>query len=222
MAARAPRRSRAKAGDDTLSGGGGADKLLGGAGSNLIDGGAGNDTITKSVVGVSDTISGGADIDTLIYSGTVGVALNLSVAALQNTGYGNDIVTDIENVTGTAFADVLTGSSVANSLTGNAGADQLRGEAGNDTLSGGADADGLWGGSGDDRLLGGSATTSCAGTTEMTRSTATRMPTASGAGWRRRLEVDREPISRWRGRKRHPCGRHRCGHPVGRRGQRWN
>ena len=67
-------------GDDTLSGGGGADKLLGGAGSNLIDGGAGNDTITKSVVGVSDTISGGADIDTLIYSGTVGVTLNLSVA----------------------------------------------------------------------------------------------------------------------------------------------
>ena len=40
------------------------------------------------------------------------------MAALQNTGYGNDIVTDIENVTGTAFADVLTGSSVASSLTG--------------------------------------------------------------------------------------------------------
>lgn len=145
-------------GDDTLNGGGGGDRLYAGAGTNLIDGGSGGDTITKDAIS-TDTIIGGADSDTLIYSTvagiTVGLTLNLSVTTAQNTGYGIDTISEIEHVNATAYADVLTGNAAANSLTGNGGADVLRGEDGNDTLNGGADADALWGGLGNDRLLGG-------------------------------------------------------------------
>jgi len=62
---------------------------------------------------------------------------------------------DIENVTGTAFNDVITGSSVANVLVGLAGDDQITGGPGNDLLLGGAGNDNLVGSEGNDLLIGG-------------------------------------------------------------------
>jgi Ca2+-binding RTX toxin-like protein len=56
----------------------------------------------------------------------------------QNTvGAGSDTLTSFENLTGSAFDDVLTGSTAANVLTGGNGNDVLNGGAGADTLIGG-------------------------------------------------------------------------------------
>lgn len=52
-----------------------------------------------------------------------------------------DTLTNIENVTGSGFADRLTGNSGANRLEGRAGNDRLQGRGGQDTLTGGAGAD---------------------------------------------------------------------------------
>jgi Ca2+-binding RTX toxin-like protein len=50
---------------------------------------------------------------------------------------GSDTLTDIENLTGSAFNDVLTGDANANALSGGAGNDTIDGGAGVDTLTGG-------------------------------------------------------------------------------------
>lgn len=52
-----------------------------------------------------------------------------------------DVLIDIENLSGSVFADTLDGSAVANRLAGGAGNDALDGLAGNDHLIGGAGND---------------------------------------------------------------------------------
>ena len=99
-----------------------------------------------------------------------GVVSYLSAA----DGDAVDLLTGIENATGTAFDDVLTGSNAANvlrglagddvilglggrdNLLGGGGSDEVDGGAGNDRIGGGAGADLLAGGQGDDTILGGS------------------------------------------------------------------
>ena len=54
---------------------------------------------------------------------------------------GSDTLTNVENVTGSAFADVITGDAGANVLSGLAGNDTLDGGLGDDTLQGGAGDD---------------------------------------------------------------------------------
>ncbi|HEV7323830.1 MAG TPA: calcium-binding protein [Bosea sp. (in: a-proteobacteria)] len=110
------------------------DNLAGGAGADQINGG-------------DDRLGNGGIGDTVSYAdSTAGVSVDLSQAGPQvSTGFANgDVLTDIENVTGSAFGDVLTGDGGDNTLAGGdghdvinggAGADTLRGEAGNDTLS---------------------------------------------------------------------------------------
>uniref|UniRef100_UPI00398C12D3 calcium-binding protein n=1 Tax=Polaromonas sp. YR568 TaxID=1855301 RepID=UPI00398C12D3 len=66
-----------------------------------------------------------------------------------------DTLISVENLVGTALADILTGDANDNSLEGGAGDDVLDGAGGKDTLRGGADNDLLNGGDGDDMLLGG-------------------------------------------------------------------
>jgi Ca2+-binding RTX toxin-like protein len=70
-------------------------------------------------------------------------------------GGGIDTLLGIENLTGSAFNDVLTGSAAANVLDGGAGSDNLAGGLGNDSLTGGVGADTLAGGGGVDLLDGG-------------------------------------------------------------------
>ena len=50
------------------------------------------------------------------------------------TGEGDLVSTDIENVIGGSGKDTITGSKFANVLTGGLGADKLVGGSGNDTL----------------------------------------------------------------------------------------
>jgi Ca2+-binding RTX toxin-like protein len=115
-----------------LSGEDGNDTLNGGGGDDVLSGGGGN-----------DTLNGGAGIDTASYAGAdSAVTVSLAIAGAQNThGAGTDTLVAIENLTGSAFDDVLTGDAKANVLKGGDGNDLLDGGAGNDTLDGGAGID---------------------------------------------------------------------------------
>ncbi len=68
---------------------------------------------------------------------------------------GDAIAADVENLRGSAHADVLTGNAADNELQGAGGDDVLQGSGGNDRLLGGDGENILGGDSGDDRLLGG-------------------------------------------------------------------
>jgi serralysin len=119
-------------GDDTLSGGSGRDTLLGGDGNDTLDGGAGK-----------DVLNGGGGTDTASYaSATAGVKVSLAVTRSQQTvGSGRDTLTNIENLSGSEFNDVLTGSSTANRIDGGSGNDVVNGGGGTDVLDGGEGSD---------------------------------------------------------------------------------
>ena len=109
--------------DDYLDGDGGDDILLGNAGNDVLVGGAG-----------SNTLDGADGIDTADYSAaTGGVNANLGTQQTTDNGQGGtDQLDEIENLIGSAFADVLTGSSVANYIDGFGGADTMTGGLGDD------------------------------------------------------------------------------------------
>jgi Ca2+-binding RTX toxin-like protein len=105
--------------DDSLSGSGGDDNLVGGEGNDILDGGLGHDVADYS-------------------SASAGVAVDLSIFMAQDTlGAGSDTLANIEEVTGSAFADTLSASNFGSNLNGGMGEDQLNGGDGFDFLSGG-------------------------------------------------------------------------------------
>ncbi|KFG69740.1 calcium-binding protein [Microvirga sp. BSC39] len=129
--------------------GNGADRLTGNSGDNGFHAGGGNDTLDGGLR--NDTIWGGDGIDTLAFSGSTAATVDLGlVLTPQNTGYGLDVLYQIENVSGGSGADRLTGDGGANVLAGNGGKDRLSGGDGDDTLTGGAGNDILTGGAGRD------------------------------------------------------------------------
>jgi hypothetical protein len=68
------------------------------------------------------------------YAGA-GVKASLALATAQATGgSGSDTLLNIENLTGSAYADTLTGNAGNNVLNGGGGADILNGDDGDDTL----------------------------------------------------------------------------------------
>ncbi|MGF1604719.1 MAG: beta strand repeat-containing protein [Rhodothalassiaceae bacterium] len=150
------------AGTDTLTGGAGADTLTGGSGDDFLDGEDGDDQLIGGLG--NDTLTGGAGIDTAVFADSaeaVFVDLGFGTATV---GGSTDSLSEIENVSGSAFGDDIGGDDSANLLSGGGGADQLQGfggtdslfgDAGNDILLGGADSDLLDGGAGDDFLDGG-------------------------------------------------------------------
>ena len=167
-------------GNDTIDGGDGNDTLIGGAGDNkywvnilgdvgtdVLNGGGGNDQLIGAsgndtlIGGVgADTLDGGNGIDTASYvTSSAAVTVNLGLATAQTGGdAAGDILVNIENVTGSAYADSITGNSGNNLLSGADGNDTLLGGAGADTLDGGTGDDLFDGGSGADRFYGGGGT----------------------------------------------------------------
>jgi serralysin len=146
-------------GADILTGDDNNNVLKGGAGDDTLDGGAGDDTLNGGEG--NDTLKGGIGIDTADYSGgPLGVTITLDAngnASGTSVGGGatGDVLTGIENLTGSRAADVLTGNDGANVLAGGEDNDRLNGGAGNDTLIGDDGDDVLIGGAGADRLIGG-------------------------------------------------------------------
>ncbi|WP_284198481.1 tandem-95 repeat protein [Azospirillum oryzae] len=116
----------------------GADSLEGGDGNDTIYGGAGNDTLSGGLG--DDVLDGGADNDTVTYAASA-TAVNANLATGIGTGEGTDTLRNLENVTGSAFDDVITGDSGANILLGGGGTDTITGGAGTDTVRGGAGDD---------------------------------------------------------------------------------
>ena len=123
-------------GNDTLVGGGGADRLEGGSGTNTASYQYATQGVTASLVSPT------------------GVTASLVSPTANNDDAAGDTYINIQNLTGSDFADTLTGDINANSLSGLAGDDTLYGGEGIDTLNGGDDDDTLFGQEGDDTLNG--------------------------------------------------------------------
>lgn len=124
-------------GDDTIIAGGGRDRIVGGAG--------------------ADRIYGGEGIDTADYA----TSFEGVTAVIGGVGHGGEaagdlIGSDVENLNGSVFADVLVGNAGGNTLDGNSGDDQLWGLGGNDFLYGSNGDDTMVGGMGADYISGGS------------------------------------------------------------------
>lgn len=152
----------ARGGDDTVHGGGGNDLIYGEAGNDQLFGDAGNDTLdggdgNDSLEGGAgaDTLIGGNGTDTVSYAnGTIGVMLDLTTGGITNDAAG-DTYSGIENVTGSAYGDIINGNQLANVIHGGNGEDFLFGQGGDDRIFGDAGNDNLRGGAGNDRLEGG-------------------------------------------------------------------
>lgn len=129
------------------------DILIGNNQANIIDGGSGDDTLIGGAG--ADTLIGGLGSDTVSYvNATSGANVTLGGAALTATGdAAGDIFSGIENLTGTAFNDILYGDSGSNTLIGGLGNDDLRGYDGNDTIDATQGFDQIYGGNGDDTIL---------------------------------------------------------------------
>jgi Ca2+-binding RTX toxin-like protein len=110
---------------ENLIGSAQADTLTGDGGDNVLEGGAGG-----------DAIDGGLGSDTASYvSSAEGVTVNLGAGTASGGDAQGDTLSGIENLTGSAQADVLTGDDGDNVLEGGASADTLTGGLGNDTAS---------------------------------------------------------------------------------------
>ena len=79
--------------------------------------------------------------------------MNLGLAKAQVTGYGTDLLRNIENLASSSGNDMLVGSSGNNGLSGGAGNDSINGMDGNDYLNGGDGNDTLVGGAGIDTAV---------------------------------------------------------------------
>jgi len=122
---------------DTITGDSNDNVLNGGKGNDTIHGGAGNDDLIGGWG--NDTLDGGTGTNTADYSADgSGIYVDLS-SGTATDGHGNsDTLSNIQNVTGSAYADAITGDSHDNVLLGSGGNDTLVGGDGNDTLDGGS------------------------------------------------------------------------------------
>ncbi len=114
------------------------DRLWGTSGSNILNGGAGDDVFDGQAG--SDTFNGGDGLDTVSYlSESSGVNVNLQITGAQqiNAGGDLDMLTSIEGVWGSAFADELIGDGNGNRLLGYGGDDRILVSAGFSTILGG-------------------------------------------------------------------------------------
>jgi Ca2+-binding RTX toxin-like protein len=110
-------------GINTLSGVIGNDMLYGFGGSDLLWGGSGG-----------DTMDGGDGLDTVTYAGSaVGVYADIGANLYFGGDANGDIVSNVENLIGSALDDTLVGDGNNNWLTGGTGIDTLAGGGGNDT-----------------------------------------------------------------------------------------
>jgi Ca2+-binding RTX toxin-like protein len=108
---------------ENLTGSAFNDTLAGDNNSNVFKGGAG-----------TDAFFGGGGIDTADYSeATAGMTVDLGAGVVGSDGQGGgDNLFSIENITGSAFADIILGDANAN---------QIEGGTGNDNMVGGGSAD---------------------------------------------------------------------------------
>ena len=132
---------------DQLIGDGADNHLRGEGGNDRLSGLGGADTFDEGpTASGADTISGGSGTDRVRYDErtAAGVRVTLDGAADDGqAGEGDNVQPDVENISGTRFADTLVGSELANSILGLGGNDAINPLAGSDRV---------FGGDGDDRI----------------------------------------------------------------------
>ena len=96
------------------------------------DGGSGNDDMIASAA--ANRFHGGEGTDTVSYTHSDAAILVGLAQGVASGGYATgDVLTDVENIIGSSFDDILGGDSGDNVLEGGAGADQIMGFDGEDT-----------------------------------------------------------------------------------------
>lgn len=128
--------------NDVIYGNGGGDTMLGHDGNDRIDGGAGDDEIEGGAG--DDQLRGGDGFDNASYAtATAAVVVNLARqgAPQATSGAGNDTLSGFEDLTGSAFDDVLAGDAGDNDIFGGAGNDLIVNGLGNDVIDGGTGID---------------------------------------------------------------------------------
>ena len=135
-------------GKDVLGGGRGDDLLNGGDDRDLLNGGSGDDVLIGGAE--ADRLIGGRGTDTADYTGSASVEVRLHNGVALGSHAQGDQLTDIENLTGSAFDDILSGDAGNNVLSGVSGDDIIAGGRGNDLLIGGLGEDVIHGGAGYD------------------------------------------------------------------------
>ena len=153
---------------DELYGAGGEDTLVGGRETDLLDGGDGRDYMNGGPDADEFHPGGGDDVivggeggtvcseqlcsgDTVVYTNAPApIDVRLEDGTAHTGAWGNDLITEVEDVIGSAFADVLVGDSDDNILHGGKGTDSLYGQDGSDGLYGDEESDTASGGNGDD------------------------------------------------------------------------
>jgi Ca2+-binding RTX toxin-like protein len=132
---------------DRLTGDNADNHLRGEGGNDRLSGLGGNDTFEEGpTASGADFISGGSGTDRVRYDErtAAGVRVTLDGAGDDGqAGEGDNVQPDVENISGTKFADTLVGSQLANSISG------LGGNDGINPLTG---SDRVFGGDGDDRI----------------------------------------------------------------------
>ena len=129
----------------TLTGEDGDDTLIGNSNNNIMEGGLGNDSL-EGGPGADDLRGGAGTADVASYA-NAGAPVTANLADpndLINPNSGDaagDTYLDIENLRGSAHADLLIGDDITNDIFGGAGDDILRGGLGNNTLDGEAGFD---------------------------------------------------------------------------------
>lgn len=108
----------------TLRGGSGNDSLTGGRGADLFDGGSGDDTID----------GGGGPHDIVSYASAPGPVVVDLVTGVAS-GHGDDSLTAVHGVHGSAYADTIVGDGTTNTLVGGEGDDSMDGGDGNDFVA---------------------------------------------------------------------------------------
>ena len=133
---------------DVISGGAGVDELFGLQGADSLSGGSGDDFLIGGQD--ADSYSGGSGFDRAeMENPSVASGVTVTIDDVANDGTaggaeGDNVRTDVEDVIGTNFDDVIVGSGAANmvnslggndSLDGGGGGDQLIAGDGNDTVA---------------------------------------------------------------------------------------
>ncbi|MEM1050033.1 MAG: calcium-binding protein [Pseudomonadota bacterium] len=158
-------------GDDTVIGGTGNDLLLGDRGDDFVDGRGGNDVIVWSNGDGSDTIEGGAGLDSVQVNGAdavgdfIRIDANGDRVAVERVNFDPFLLdigsTEILDIDGGGGSDILLGSrglaalGIALDLDGGEGNDLVIGGDGGDLIRGGAGNDTALGNLGDDTVDGG-------------------------------------------------------------------
>jgi Ca2+-binding RTX toxin-like protein len=103
--------------------------ILRGTGDHSIFGNSLNNLITGN--SGNNFIGAGDGLDTVSY-GPAPRAVTVNLLTGIANGWGNDSLTNVENITGSRFNDTLIGDGVSNILSGGGGADRLTGQGGAD------------------------------------------------------------------------------------------